>query len=73
VTRKETVCACDDTDLDAVYRKCCILVGNVQYITYYAFFDSGAHHFSFVNRKVAAWIIAWRGDELKPKDVRCFT
>ena len=28
-------------------------------------FDTGAHPFSFVRRKVAAWIIARRGNELK--------
>ena len=35
-----------------------------------ALFDTGAHCFSFVSRKVAAWIMARRGNELKRKDAR---
>ena len=49
-----TECKCNDTDLDSVYRKCCISVSNCQYIIYYT---------------VAAWIIARRDHELKRANV----
>ena len=61
---------CDDTDLDSVYRKCCISVDNDQYVTYYGLLETGALPFSFVSRKVAAWIMARRGHELKRNDAR---
>ena len=45
-------------------------MGNGQYVTYYALFDTGSNPFSFVSRKVAAWIMAKRGHEWKRKDAR---
>ena len=64
------VCECDGADLDSVYRKCCISVGNGQYVTYYGLFDTGADPFSFVSRKVAAWIMARMSHEQKREDAR---
>ena len=53
-------CDCDDTDVDAIYRICCITVdGSPSYKTR-TLFDTGANPTSFVNRKVAAWINALR-------------
>ena len=49
-------CECHDSNLDSVYRKCCVSVGTNQTTYYYVLFDTGAHPFSFVSRKVAAWI-----------------
>ena len=41
-----------------MYRKCCVSVGTNQTTYYYVLFDTGVHPFSFVSRKVAAWIEA---------------
>ena len=41
-----------------MYRKCCVSVGTNQTTYYYVLFDTGAYPFSFVSRKVAAWIEA---------------
>ena len=51
-------CECHDSDPDSVYRKYCVSVGTDQNTYYYVLFDTGVHPFSFVSRKVAAWIEA---------------
>ena len=48
-------CDCDDTDVDTIYRMCCITVGNSPSFSAATLFDTGAHT-SFFNREVAAWI-----------------
>jgi hypothetical protein len=50
-------CACDDTDIDTMYHRCCISTSNSflsNPIT--TQFDTDANPTSFVNRQVAAWI-----------------
>jgi hypothetical protein len=50
-------CNCDDTDVDTMYRTCCITTGNSPsslFVT--TLFDTGANPTSFVNRQAAAWI-----------------
>ena len=50
-------CDCDDTDIDTMYRSCCITTGNSSSsLTITTLFDIGANPTSFVNRQVAAWI-----------------
>ena len=50
-------CDCDDTDVDTMYRTCCITTGNSRAsLSVTTLFDTGANPTSFVNRQVAAWI-----------------
>ena len=50
-------CNCDDTDVDTMYRTCCITTGNSPTsLSVTTLFDTGANPTSFVNRQVAAWI-----------------
>ena len=48
-------CDCDDTDIDMIYRMCCISVENSPSYKAATLFDTGTHA-SFVNREVATWI-----------------
>ena len=51
------MCNCDDTDIDTMYRTCCITAGNSPTsLSVTTLFDTGANPTSFVNRQVAAWI-----------------
>ena len=50
-------CNCDDTDIDTMYRTCCITTGNSPTsLSVTTLFDTGDNPTSFVNRQVAAWI-----------------
>ena len=56
-------CNCDATDIDVMFRNCCISVdGCTDSLQSITLFDTGAH-MSYVSRQVAAWItdlaIAW--------------
>jgi len=45
-------------------------VGNGQYATYYALFDTGSHPPSFISRKLAAWVVANMSHDQKREDER---
>ena len=50
-------CTCDDTDIDTMYRRCCISTSDSSSsLPVTTLFDTGANPTSFVNRQVAAWI-----------------
>jgi hypothetical protein len=50
-------CNCDDTDVDTMYRTCCITTGNSPTsLSVTTLFVTGANPTSFVNRQVAVWI-----------------
>ena len=49
-------CDCDAQDIDTTYRMCCVTVCNSPSYSAASLFDTVAHT-SFVNRKVAAWIV----------------
>ncbi len=50
-------CNCDGTDIDAMYRTCCITTGNSPTsLSITTLFNTGANPTSFVNRQVAALI-----------------
>ena len=48
-------CDCDDADVDATYRMCCITVGTSPSFKAATLIETGANA-SYVNREVAAWI-----------------